>query len=158
MDSSSALTSSPKRVTPGWPACLKGYLGGECNNFHVCRKEKLLLCGSSCLAGVLLTSGWSHFLLKPASLTKGCSEVKHFYHVVSDYDVGICIKLRCVACAGAGGVLGSITWLPLLPVSSGGHSRHLCALSTSCSWHFWREQMRVSCKYMCWKHLPGTLN
>lgn len=102
--------------------------------------------------------GWSHFLLKPASLAIGCSEVRRFYCVISDDGVGICIKLRCVACAGAGGVLGSIVWLPLLPVSRGGQGRHFCAPSTSCSCHLWREQMRVSCKYVCWKHLPGTLN
>ena len=35
--------------------CLKGDLVGEWTNCHLCRKEKLLLCGSSCLAGVLLT-------------------------------------------------------------------------------------------------------
>lgn len=35
--------------------CLKGDLVGECTNCHLCRKEKLLLCGSSCLARVLLT-------------------------------------------------------------------------------------------------------
>lgn len=99
--------------------------------------------------------GWSHFLFKPASLAKGCSDVKLFYHGISDGGAGICIK--CVVCAGAGGVLGSIVWLPLLPVSSGGHGRHLCAppqaapdISGGSRW--------VSCKYMCWKHLPGTLN
>lgn len=100
--------------------------------------------------------GWSHFLFKPASLAKGCSDVKLFYHGISDGGAGICIKMcglcRSWWCSGKHCVVAIASceqwWAWQAP---------LCP-STSCSWHLWREQMRVSCKYMCWKHLPGTLN
>lgn len=52
---SSVITPSSRRVTPGWPMCLKGVLVAERTNCHLHRKKKLPLCGSSCLAGDLLT-------------------------------------------------------------------------------------------------------
>lgn len=51
------------------------------------------------------------------SLAEGCSEVKHFYSVISDDGVGVCVKLRRAVCAG---VLVSIAWSPSLFVSNGG--------------------------------------